>query len=518
MHSAIDAFRASAYGCGAMSVLMRLSGPPFRALRVLALALPLASLTAACGRGNGEALQIAIIGTTEDLFESGTRLSTAGQHMRAATTEGLVGLDAEGQVFPALADRWIVTDDGRSYIFRLRDGEWPDGGELTGESARDALRRVIRSLRGTTLGRDLAQIDEIRAMAGRVVEIRLKGPMPDFLQLLAQPELGLERGDTGAGPMTLRRVGDVAVLSIMSPENRGLPVSEGWERWVRELRVSGLPAAEAIARFDNGEVDVVLGGRIESLPLADMGPLSRGTVRLDPAIGLFGLSVAQSKGFLAEPAGREAIAMAIDREALIAPFNIGGWLPTTRIVAPGLAADLGTIGERWSELTIEQRQATAAARVANWRRENEAEAVELSVDLPAGPGGDLLFRALSRDMANIGITLKRAKEGENASLALVDRVARYAGAQWFLNQFNCGVRNGICSSEADERVTEALSSADPAERAALFAEAEAELTQTNGFIPFGQPVRFSLVRGRVTGFVANRWVFHPLPAFAVIPR
>ena len=46
--------------------------------------------------------------------------------MRAATTEGLVGLDAEGQVIPALADRWIVTDDGRSFIFRLRDGTWPE--------------------------------------------------------------------------------------------------------------------------------------------------------------------------------------------------------------------------------------------------------------------------------------------------------------------------------------------------------------------------------------------------------
>ncbi len=80
------------------------------------------------------------------------------------------------------------------------------------------------------------------------------------------------------------------------------------------------------------------------------------------------------------------------------------------------------------------------------------------------------------------------------------------------------MRGAICSREADERVTEALSSADPAERAALLAEAEAELTQTNAFIPFGQPVRFSLVRGRVTGFAANRWVFHPLPAFAVVPR
>ena len=515
MQSAIDAFGGSAYGCTAMADLPRL--PALRAL-ALPLALPLALLASACGRGNGDALEMAIVGSSADLFEMGPRLSTGGQLVRAATVEGLVGLDAEGQVIPALADRWIVTDDGRSYIFRLRDGSWPDGSELSGERARDALRRVIRGLGGTSLGRDLTQIDEIRAMAGRVVEIRLKGPMPDFLQLLAQPELGLTRNGAGAGPMTLRRVGDTAVLSVMSPEQRGLPVTEGWQDKVRELRVDGLPAAEAFAQFDDGQVDVVLNGRIESLPLADTGPLSRGTVQIDPAIGLFGLLVTKADGFLGEASQREAVAMAIDRDALIARFNVSGLTPTTRIVAPGLASDLGTIGERWADMTQEQRRAAAAARVANWRRSKGVETVELSVALPKGPGADLLFQRLSADLTGIGITLKRVDLGQPASLTMIDRVARYASAQWFLNQFHCGLRGGICSREADARVTEALASSDADERAALLAEAEAELTQANGYIPFGQPVRFSLVRGRVTGFAANRWVFHPLPAFAVIPR
>jgi ABC-type transport system substrate-binding protein len=84
---------------------------------------------------------------------------------------------------PALADRWIVTDDGQSYIFRLRDGTWTDGTPLTGESARAALRQALApcanrppSCATIPFQVELDAIEEVRAMAGRVVEIRLSRP------------------------------------------------------------------------------------------------------------------------------------------------------------------------------------------------------------------------------------------------------------------------------------------------------------------------------------------------------
>jgi ABC-type transport system substrate-binding protein len=480
--------------------------------------LPFALLAAGCGRGGEGAEGIAVIGSAGDSFEQGLRLSAGGQLVRAATAEGLVGLDAQGQVTPALADRWIVTDDGTSYIFRLREGAWPDGSDLTGDSARDALRQVIRRLSGTSLGLDLVQIADVRAMAGRVVEIRLKGPMPDFLQLLAQPELGLAPKGKGAGPMKLDRRKDVAVLSMIAPEDRGQPQVDGWKNYVRELNVRAMPAAEAIKLFDDGGVDIVLNGQVQSLPLANTGPLSRGTVRLDPAIGLFGLQVRRAAGFLADASGREAVSMAIDRDALVEPFNLGGWQPTTRLVAPGLAGDLGTIGERWAAMTLAQRRATASQRVAQWAKRNGGKPATLTIELPEGPGGDILFERLASDLKTIGIALSRPSKGEQAELVLVDRVARYADPRWFLNQFNCGLHQGICSDAADRLVAQAIATKDPAEDAALLTEAEAELTQANGYIPFGAPVRFSLIRAGVDGFSANQWAFHPLPPMAVIAR
>lgn len=470
----------------------------------------------ACGRGAAVA-DVVFIDTPDNVFEGRTRLSAGGQHIRAATEAGLVALNAEGDVVPALADRWIVTDDGRSFIFRLREGTWPDGRDLTAESARVALNDAIRALRGRSLGLDLAAIAEVRAMAGRVVEIRLSTPVPLFLQLLAQPELALVRGSGGSGDMILEREGDAGILTMKPPAARGIPEEENWRRYVRPVTIRAAEAREALAMFDRGEVGLVLGGRIDALPLVDVGPLSRGTVQLDPALGLFGLLVRREAGLLATDRGREALAMALDRPQLIAPFNIEGWVPTTRIVAPAMPGDTGLVGERWADEPMEERRARAARRVAEWRAENGGEEARVTLAIDRAPGLDRLFADLASQFAMIGLRLERAPAGE-ADLVLVDRVARYADPRWFLNQFNCSLRQGMCSSAADALVRQALQESDSAARANLLAEAEAQLTLANVYIPFGSPLRFSLVRGGVTGFAPNQWAFHPLPPLAVIPR
>src|SRR5690606_41780198 len=79
-------------------------------------------------------------------------------------------------------------------------------------------------------------------------------------------------------------------------------------------------------------------------------------------------------------------------------------------------------------------------------------------------------------------------------------------------------RSGLCSAEADALVRDSIVQTDPAVKASLLAQAEAELTLANLYIPIGSPLRFSLVRGGVEGFVGNAWAFHPLPPLAVIPR
>ena len=59
---------------------------------------------AASGHSDGP-LDIAIIGDKDEVFAGGRRLSEGAQVVRGATGAGLVALDAQGEIEPALADR-----------------------------------------------------------------------------------------------------------------------------------------------------------------------------------------------------------------------------------------------------------------------------------------------------------------------------------------------------------------------------------------------------------------------------
>ncbi|GGD62925.1 ABC transporter substrate-binding protein [Erythrobacter arachoides] len=490
--------------------------------------LGIAALLAGCGAQSDGTVEVAVIGNEAEVFADGVRLSPGGQLARSAVDSGLVAFDAAGEVVPALAERWIVTDDGLSFIFRLREGTWPDGSEITAVTAREALESAMRDLDGTSLGRDLSAVAEVRAMAGRVIEIRLAHPEPYLLQLLAQPELALRpQGDDsesgGTGPMTLaREENGVARYAYKPPSARGLPFDEDWQDGVQDLDLRVTDARQAIAMFDQGAVDVVLGGTLGDLPLVETGPLSSGTLRIDSTFGLFGMLVRRDAGLLANTGVREGLAMAIDRAEVIEQFNIGGWTATTRPVSPGLPGDPGLVAERWEGQIIADRRAEAAARVAAWRRQFDpgdlTQPARLTLYLDEGPGWDLLLANLAGQLRIVGVDLVRAPSRDEADMVLIDRVARFPAPRWFLGQFACPLRVGLCSETVDTMVADAVTQPDPVIRASLMAQAEAELTLANVFIPIGSPLRWSLVRGRVGGFTPNPYAFHPLPPLAEIAR
>lgn len=457
-------------------------------------------------------VEIAIIGEPSDLFEQGVRLSPAGQHMRASSQEGLVGLDSVGQVVPAIAERWIVTDDGLSYFFRLRERNWPDGEPITAMDVRFALSNLIKQLEGTSLGLDLAKVTEIRAMTERVVELRLSSPMPEFLRLLAQPELGIVKEGGGAGPMVASRDEDqpLARISALSPQERGLPRRPDWVESSRPLAVRSLPARQAIDAFSSGQVDLVLNGTLTSFPQIDLGPFFRGAIQVDPAQGLFGLVFRSDSAMLEDPDRREALSMALDRTALIEPFGLSGWQPTNWIIPPALLEEQGLGPTRWDGLSIAERRAVAAQRIAAWKATNPNEEAVVRIGMPSGPGSDLLFRGIAQAWAQIGVRAVQVLPGAGAELEWRDRLARYSSPRWYLNQFNCELEIGLCSEVVDEIVRSSLTVRNPQEKQRMLADAHQILVAEDVYIPLGAPVRWSLVRGSITNYEPNAWGLHPL--------
>src|SRR3712207_1299096 len=57
--------------------------------------------------------------------------------------QGLVRFDPAGQVEPALAQSWIVSDDGLRYTFRIARTNWANGRPVTAEQVAARLRAAI---------------------------------------------------------------------------------------------------------------------------------------------------------------------------------------------------------------------------------------------------------------------------------------------------------------------------------------------------------------------------------------
>jgi len=348
-------------------------------------------------------------------------------------------------------------------------------------------------------------------MTGRVIELRLSSPMPDLLRLLAQPELGFVLRGSGTGPMVLSRDEELPLtrLSALPPQERGLPARENWQNRVRPLTLTSLGAQAGIDAFTAGEIDVLLNGTIAEFPMIELGPLSRGAIQVDPALGLFGLIIRNEEGFLSDPERREALSMAINRNEVIEPFGIGGWRSATWIVPPNQFSPRQFPNNRWPDLSIDERRSIALSRVEAWEAES-GEPASLRIAVPEAEGGTLLFNRIAAAFRSIGVDAVRTAPGDANDLALFDRLARYSSPRWFLNQFHCSLDVGLCSPEADALVRESLKALNPEEKQLLLADAHAELMAREVFIPFGVPVRWSLVRGSVDGYQANPWGLHPL--------
>ena len=104
----------------------------------MAVLMGAAAMVAGCSQEASGPVAVSVIGTAADFAKPLENLPDPGAKLiLEATAQGLVAFDASGEILPALAQRWIVEEDGRSYIFRLRRAQWPDGSKVTAADGTD---------------------------------------------------------------------------------------------------------------------------------------------------------------------------------------------------------------------------------------------------------------------------------------------------------------------------------------------------------------------------------------------
>ncbi|GAA4021814.1 hypothetical protein GCM10022280_23000 [Sphingomonas swuensis] len=425
--------------------------------------------------------------------------------------QGLVGFDSGGNIVPALAERWAVSDDGLSYVFRLRSAEWSEGRKVRARDVVRLLERHFAKAGRNPLRDSVGAIDQVVAMTDRVVAIELSAPRPHLLQLLAQPEFGLVRERRGTGPFAVEAKNSTLLLT------RTLPGFDGDEGSREQVRLGAAAADAAIANFVAGKAELVLGGTIADLALAQQARLPRGSLRIDPVAGLFGLVPARKDGPLADPAVRALLDETIDRAALVAALGVPDLQPRTSLLQLGLDGVTAPAEPAWTGVPLANRREDiiARARMLFPRASGAQEpptlepAPELRVALPPGRGGEIILRRLQADWGPLNLSVVAAKPGQRADLRWVDEVAPSTSPAWFLRSFRCDFVP-VCDPDADRLLDAARLTGFAPQRVAFFAEAERRMREAVLFMPVAAPVRWSLAARGISGFQENRFARHPL--------
>jgi peptide/nickel transport system substrate-binding protein len=388
---------------------MRIRGTLLGTMAALALA-------GGCRERTSGPVQVSVIGGAPELANANlSPLSPPAAVYAEAVAQGLVRFDAAGQIEPALAQSWIVSDDGLRYTFRLARTEWPDGRRVTAEQVEARLRATLSRSSRNPLKPLLGAITDVEAMTESVLEIALLAPRPNLLQLLAQPEMAIILNGQGTGPFRAEAAGQGAKL-LQWPREDGeeAPPPE------QSVVLRGERAALAVARFRQRAADLVTGGTAGDLPIVRVARVPGAALRFDPAAGLFGLHVARTTGRLANPAFRAALSMAVDRPALVAALGVPDHQPRETIVPSGIDELPVPAFPAWAGRSLTREAGPRGSNGCD--RERRATRADPR-RRPDQPGYRVVFAHLKRDWRMIGVAAEAVAPGAAADLVLVDSVA-----------------------------------------------------------------------------------------------
>ena len=489
----------------------------------------------------------------------GPELADLDPHLATGTTEYSVlsalfeGLTAEDPVdlhpVPGVADTWEISPDGLVYTFHLRpNARWSDGTAVTSSDFIASFRRVLTPAFGSPGATMLYPVQNAEAyhrgriadfgavgfsaIDERTLKIVLAAPTPYFLSLLSQPAWlpvpvatltrygPIDRpGNPWARPG--RFVGNGPFVLKTWQRDQVMIVEKSPTYWdaatvrlnaIHFYPIDSLDAEERA--FRAGQIHVT-----EAMPPAKIDAYrdsQSSLLRLDPYVGTYFYRVNVHKPFLNDPRVRRALAMAVDRQAIVDHVLRGGQAPAFALTPPGLGnysapagiptdfsaarrllAEAGFPGGRGLpplELLFnssEGHQVLAAAIQEMWRR-------ELGIDV----------RLVNQELKST----QDARRTGNFQILRSVWIADYLDPMSFLSIWTTDSDNnftGWSDAGYDRLIHQAARTIDPVRRNALLAEAETTLLQSAPIIPVYYYTHIFLIRPSVHGWHPTLLDHHP---------
>jgi peptide/nickel transport system substrate-binding protein len=308
---------------------------------------------------------------------------------------------------PALAERWSVSDDARTWTFRIRSGvHFHDGAPVDAEAVAYSITRMARPDMGATLGAPAVYAQylsgaKIEVLDRSSVRLTLEHPLADLLDILGEGRgsgyvLSQASGDRQPVGCGAYRVDDYAPGDHLTVRaEAGHFSGEPANPTLRWRRVSD--PSERLDSVLSGEAQVASDlGNAGRQRLAGEAAIT-GVDHLSPTAIIYLLNAAG--GPLRDSRVRRALNLALDRQALVASVLSGAGEPLMGFVSP---MHFGAPQDR----TAVSRDVDTARRLlddAGW-----GSGLTLDVDCPTRlpDEAEALTGAVASQLAAIGVSLK----------------------------------------------------------------------------------------------------------------
>ena len=270
--------------------------------------------------------------------------------------DGLTRRDANGRLVPALADSWVVSEDGLSVTFSLRgDAIWQDGEPFSADDVAFTYG-LMQSDDFPNAGlRALWQTVTITAVAPQTIQFTLEEPYAPFLDATTRGILpahllqGVTAVSLSANPFNTSPVGTGPLIvdgGVQNGRLRLLPNHANWQQThLDAIEFRFFPNESSLLdAFANGEIQAINSVSPVMLPQVAALPQARLFTSAVPRYTelLFNLGGTESPA-LGRVDVRQALAYALNRDLLVdevlngqaIPLE-GPYLPTSWAYRPSL--------------------------------------------------------------------------------------------------------------------------------------------------------------------------------------
>ncbi|MEQ8931903.1 MAG: ABC transporter substrate-binding protein [Silicimonas sp.] len=237
--------------------------------------------------------------------------------------DNLTRLDDALKPVPGLAKEWSSPDQGKTWLFKLREGvRFHDGRELSANDVVYSLKRVLDPENGSPGRRAIGPITSVSAEDSLTVKFELEGPFADFPAILSGtfariiPE-GAEEDTLNSAPM-----GTGPFKFVEWVRGQYVRVEANADYWmegsprVKEVVFATYPALAAEqAALSSGDVQMMWDVPLNLVPVVSKTP---GVNLIEvPSTGFQPIVMRSDQPPFNDPRVRRAVKHAIDREKVM---------------------------------------------------------------------------------------------------------------------------------------------------------------------------------------------------------